>query len=661
METSSRRKACDTCFKKKLRCDMLKPACSNCLLYNVRCSTTAIRRRAAPNAAPTVAAAANIVTPVETPRASSAIDGDSIEARLTRIEAKLDKLGDTGNAMPLEQQLSSMLNQNMGAAISSCGPPSSLTGLDVSGLHEEHSIPPLTEILPVVEDYFRDFNFALPLFRQQDFMRMLYEFYSVKERTKKSGAIWAAINVVLAIGYRTRNIETNDIAVRFDDRKVRKCIDNAQKELDGIVTCEEDILGVQVLLGLVILFQTNTDQKPASVLIGTAIRLAHRMSLHVKSSASQFPPEIARHRSNIFWICYSLDKDVSLRGRIPSIQNDEDVDLDLPETELADETNYLSAVNGCAEFNYLRARVQLAYLEGKIYDCLLSNRSMKLSQEAREERVSHLSRLLDQWLQAMPVSLRLESITRTLEMAPLTHIIFLYHTYLMCSTTLLGLYSYDAPWIKAISKSSSEALHHFDKQTHVCMKRHHPALPGSWALCVGISRECLKLLGTESYSGCNLWLNSCAYISTFVVLLANIIYFPFHELADYDRRLTSRTMGRMEKLLEYTTSTTYQNLHEVLVGLEQAADFAANRAKSVATMQELAPPVPQSQYTSYPSTPFGVFSDYITQVPIAQPEVSGIDSAWLHASTLDASGVDLTGFDLNEGISSPSFMQDFYD
>ncbi|KAK1623322.1 hypothetical protein BDP81DRAFT_440025 [Colletotrichum phormii] len=47
METSStRRKAYDLCFQKKIKCDMLKPACSNCLLYESECRTTIVKRRA---------------------------------------------------------------------------------------------------------------------------------------------------------------------------------------------------------------------------------------------------------------------------------------------------------------------------------------------------------------------------------------------------------------------------------------------------------------------------------------------------------------------------------------------------------------------------------------------------------------------------------------
>lgn len=87
---------------------------------------------------------------------------------------------------------------------------------------------------------------------------------------------------------------------------------------------------------------------------------------------------------------------------------------------------------------------------------------------------------------------------------------------------------------------------------------------------------------------------------------------------DYDRRLTSRTMGRMEKLLAYTKSAAFQKLHIVLAGLEQAADFAASRAKPIAQAHEPMSPGIQPQYTSYsPATPFGAFSDYINQVPVS--------------------------------------------
>lgn len=36
--------ACDLCFHKKIKCDMLKPTCSNCRVYNSQCRTTSVRK-----------------------------------------------------------------------------------------------------------------------------------------------------------------------------------------------------------------------------------------------------------------------------------------------------------------------------------------------------------------------------------------------------------------------------------------------------------------------------------------------------------------------------------------------------------------------------------------------------------------------------------------
>jgi hypothetical protein len=38
--------ACDLCFRKKIKCDMLLPVCSNCILYKSDCRTSLVRHRA---------------------------------------------------------------------------------------------------------------------------------------------------------------------------------------------------------------------------------------------------------------------------------------------------------------------------------------------------------------------------------------------------------------------------------------------------------------------------------------------------------------------------------------------------------------------------------------------------------------------------------------
>ncbi|KAI5860794.1 hypothetical protein GGS23DRAFT_606578 [Durotheca rogersii] len=414
-------------------------------------------------------------------------------------------------------------------------------------------------------------------------MAALYDFYAKREQTKKGRAVWAAINIVVAIGYRIRTTENADITVAFDNEKVLRCIDNARSVLEELVTREEDTLGIQVLLGLVILFQADTDQKPSSMLIGTAVRLAHRLQLHAKSSLSNFAPDVARHRSNIFWLCYSLDKDVSLRTKVPSVQQDEDIDLDLPGAAPEDDGAYFKGVDGRSQFHYLRARVQLASLEGKTYDWLISNRSAKLSLEARQEKLLLLSRLLVQWRQTIPESLQPDRMADNLEKAPLIHMTYLYHTYMLCLIHANGLYSVDSSWIRWISRSSRAMFHDFDAQENVSMKHHQPLLPHAWEACVQVSRACLKMLPDELITGYNIWLNGCAYFSAFVVLLINVVYYPLHELVQNDRELATSGMGRIRKLLEHTRSESHKELYIVLVDLGRAADYAPDRAWEATT------------------------------------------------------------------------------
>ncbi|KAL7623490.1 hypothetical protein AAE478_007172 [Parahypoxylon ruwenzoriense] len=540
---------------------------------------------------------------------------DSVEARLARIEAKLDRLGDVGATTASDQLYDSASTQAGASGASSPGPCSDILSRDVSSRHSECEIPPLTEILPVVEDYFRDFNSALPLFHQHCFMKMLYDFYSKREPTKKRRAVWAAINVILAIGYRIRMIDTDDIAFTFGDERVKKCIDNTQAVLEELVVREEDTLGIQVLLGLVTGF-----------------------------NGSKVDPK----------------QDVSLRTTTPSIQLDEDLDLDLPGIDLGDDGSYLQSIDGRTQLNYLRARIQLAYLEGKVYDYLFSNRSTKLSPEARQEKVVRLSRLLAQWRQTIPQSLQLEKIAENLRKAPLTQMILLYHTYLLCLTHINGLYSLESPWIKSINGYSSSVIINFDNRANICMTNHQPLLPHVWAACVSASRGCLKILTNEYFSGCNLWLSGCAYFSAFVVLLANIVYFPLHELADHDRKLTMDTMWRMGKLLEHTKSESYMQLHVVLIDLGKAADFAIEKAKRLAVTFDLMPPTTQADYPVYNPVQFQVLPTSDSgQNTVSQPEILPPDSTWLRASTLDGPGIDLTSFEFDEENSAAAFVEGF--
>lgn len=245
------------------------------------------------------------------------------------------------------------------------------------------------------------------------------------------------------------------------------------------------------------------------------MRLAHSLRLESKTVNSELSTQEARQRANIFWICYMLDKveiivsyilttltdttqDVSLRTITPSLQLDSDIDIDLPGSSNGDDCgNFLYTADGLSQLHLLRAKVQLAHLEGRIYDTLLSNRSRKLSREAREQAVLQIDRLLGRWKQSIPAPFQLENMTVNLLSGPLIHMTVLYQTYLICLTMTHGLYAQNAPWLKALGGLGSDLLRTFNPRGSACMDGNASSAPAIWEKCVTASRAILNILSYQ--------------------------------------------------------------------------------------------------------------------------------------------------------------------
>lgn len=166
-------------------------------------------------------------------------------------------------------------------------------------------LPTRSDTLPIVERYFQNANNVIPLFDQSSFMQLFNEYYTNSASCTR--VKWAAIQVVVALGLRTPDAEAsrrNPELLTMGD----ECLKNAQSVLSDLVTHDEDLLGLQVLLGIVFLLQYSSDHKPASVVIVSAMRLVHRLELHSSEPAQHLSPEDVVQRSRVFWIAYALDK-----------------------------------------------------------------------------------------------------------------------------------------------------------------------------------------------------------------------------------------------------------------------------------------------------------------------------------------------------------------
>ncbi|UKZ74944.1 hypothetical protein TrVFT333_002614 [Trichoderma virens FT-333] len=295
---SGRRKACDLCCQKKIRCNGAKPRCSQCQIYDSECMYNGVRRRAIP-------------------RVSSAPRVESLEARVNRVESMLEGL--------MAQIDTSSKRDGIEPTIEDIPKISPLS----SGQEDEWTLPPLLDILPIVEDYFQSTNRLLPLFDQTTFMQMLRSWYSTP--FQRDPATWASINVVLALGLLLQPPVATQGSLTL-----AALVKNTQSVLDEIVSREEDILSAQIVLGLCIIFQESPDPQPASVLAATAVTLVHRLRLYSRPTQANLSQTDIRQRNRLFWIVYVLDKNISLRAQHPPLLSDAWTDIDLPESDPID-------------------------------------------------------------------------------------------------------------------------------------------------------------------------------------------------------------------------------------------------------------------------------------------------------------------------------------
>jgi hypothetical protein len=157
----------------------------------------------------------------------------------------------------------------------------------------------------VADDYFRHTNIVIPLFHKQSFVRLLDDWYDIP--SSRNRVRWAAIHIVMALGLRTIEPQSGQLNANTIQR-FNAHLNNARSALSDLVIHDDDLLGIQVLLGIVTLVQNSSDQKPASFIIASAVRLGHQLLLHSSRSQQSRSEEDALLRSRLFWIAYALDK-----------------------------------------------------------------------------------------------------------------------------------------------------------------------------------------------------------------------------------------------------------------------------------------------------------------------------------------------------------------
>lgn len=360
-------------------------------------------------------------------------------------------------------------------------------------------LPPLSDIQPAVNHYFTHINTLMPLFSQPTFNAVLQEYYIRKCETRLT---WAAINIVLALSAQIPVLPSGELDLGLGNTQVTASLKKMRPVVPEAILDEVSLLSLQVILGQIILCHSLKDAQQAVALIGIAVRLAHRLRLHVKNGRESLSEEEMNQRNRVFWITYIFDRDISLRHHTPPLQNDADIDLSLPHNDPPDGVGNIYFKDGSGQVNFFRARIHLAHIQGRVYDSFFSTRASRISRQERSARIAILYKELENWRESLPFELQAEKARHSLGRHELIWVCMMHFTYLSCLVMVHGIWSHDSEWRSRFSEGLSIVTSDLASKNSLAGV---PKFPVGWQNCVSMSRNCMRLFQSMPLSDCNVW------------------------------------------------------------------------------------------------------------------------------------------------------------
>lgn len=215
-------------------------------------------------------------------------------------------------------------------------------------------------------------------------------------------------------------------------------------------------------------------------MVSAAGRLAYRIGLHRKLDDFGISLAEIETRRNVFWIVYSLDKDLALRIGQPSIIVDDDIEVDMP----PEANRLVQALGAPKSFNIFYYMIQLAKIQSRTFSDLYSIRSRNKHAIKRLKLVTHLDKALQEWQEMLPIEIRPgEDIQCSEDQYPT---VFMMHfAYLNCLTSIHRIAIHHSSWTN-------------DKQSQVISATHGKELDNqvkaSEAICLTAARNTIELL-----------------------------------------------------------------------------------------------------------------------------------------------------------------------
>ncbi|KAF9881234.1 fungal specific transcription factor domain-containing protein [Colletotrichum karsti] len=428
-------------------------------------------------------------------------------------------------------------------------------------------LPPKHEALSLLKDYFENFNCMFPLFHQPTFMHLVERQYS--DDPYEGTGWWASLNCALGFAHRLRVM--SNLVPQEEDEKAWGYIKNALGTFAELTMRNTDLLSVQALLGMALFMQGTPNPQPTFVLVATAIRLAHTIGLHKKGTGFNLNPIEIEQRKRVFWIAYMLDKDLCLRAGRPPAQDDNDMNVELPDADPEDNIGNIPLADGKGKMNLFRVMCEFATIESKVYSRLYSTKATKQSDGELLNTIGELDQELEEWKDRIPIDFRPEHEIKASHTPLILHVVMLHLTYYNCLTTIHRMSVHHGYWTSRLSNYAIQGLN---------AKPLNPRVFSSSALCTAAARASISLLKyMPQGDSSSVWLILYFPVSALMTLFGNILQNPMDPRAKSDTRLMNLVVNFLSMLGQEAETGGVHRMLGVCSEFERIAKLVIEKAE----------------------------------------------------------------------------------
>ncbi|KAF2728004.1 hypothetical protein EJ04DRAFT_120312 [Polyplosphaeria fusca] len=426
-------------------------------------------------------------------------------------------------------------------------------------------LPPKHEALSLLKDFFENFNCIFPLFHEPTFMHLVEKHYS--DDPYEGSGWWASLNVTLAIAHRLRVM--SKLVQQEEDEKAWQYLKNAMAVQVELTMRNTDLLSVQALLGIALFLLGTPNPQPTYFFVAAAIRLSHSIGLHKKGSGFKLNASEAEQRKRVFWIAYMLDRDICLRSGRPPVQDDDDMNVELPSEDPPDNIGNIPLADGKGKLNLFRLMCTFAIIEGKVYKQLYSVKATKQSDGELLNTIGELDKELETWKDGIPLDFRPEHEIKASHTPLMLQVVVLHFGYYNCLTTIHRMSVHHGYWTNRLSNFAIQGLNARPLNPRVFM---------SAQLCVQAARASIHLLKyiPKGDSQC-VWLVIYFPVTALVTLFANILQNPQDTRSRSDMRLMNLVVNFLSMLNSDDENSSVKRMLSVCAEFERIAKIVLDK------------------------------------------------------------------------------------